>query len=154
MLQLGAWQARNAGRLHRSRSPLRYMRAPGVAKGSGRKRFSVSSGRFKVTSGNPGAADADFARDARWHRAEILIHEINPKVRYGHTDHAAHATGQVGLADDSEGGVDRGFGDAVHVHDHGFLIAMLFEPGFEALQLQGFTGANHETQVQVMSCGR
>ena len=55
------------------------------------------------------------------------------EVRDGNADHATDTANQVSLANDAKGGMDGSFGDAIHVDDLRFGIAVAVEPWLEAL---------------------
>ena len=63
----------------RTRSPVRYRRAPGSAlKGSGTKRSAVSSGPAQVAARQALAADEQLAGHAHGHRLQVRVQHVQP----------------------------------------------------------------------------
>ena len=66
---------------HRTRSPVRYIRAPGTPQnGSGTNVSAVSAGAAQVAARHAGAAHAQLAGDADGQRAERRVQHVQPLI--------------------------------------------------------------------------
>ena len=110
--------------------------------------FSREFGTTEVAACEAFASDEDFAGDADGDRAQMGIEDVELEVGNGRADDAAalHVVG----AERAVGDVDGRLGDAIHIHELRFRVAVAGEPRREALHFQRFTAEDDEAQCEFL----
>ena len=96
----------------------------------------------EVASGEAGAADIHFARDAEGDGLLVLgVEDVDLEIGDRGTDDRAAV--EVVSAEGAVSDMDGGFGDAIHVDEDGGGVAVPVIPWFEALHFEGFAAEDN-----------
>ncbi len=122
----------------------------GRAVGVGEESFGGEVGAVEVAAGDGGSGDVDLAGHPDGHQLSCCVEEMDGRVGERDSDGVAVGAVEVGRLDLVVGGVDGGFGDAVHVDQGRLFEAVAVGPGAQFGEFEAFAGEDDGAQGELV----
>ncbi|MNO47220.1 hypothetical protein D3C76_375270 [compost metagenome] len=103
---------------------------------------------FPITSGDPGAADIHFSRNAYWHGLQMLVQHIDGKIAQRAADDTPTVWICIRTANRVKRRMDRCLRYPIHVDQLGSTFPMALKPRLERIHVQSLSSKNDVAQCK------